>query len=217
MVADAYARDRRRPRAALPHRLRPRLPAPLADPLARSPGAPHAHVHHRPPGGGDDAHHQLPARPHVPRARVRALPLRQARRARRRLSAPTAATPSSSAHNHQFGTTCAASPSSSRSGAPAAATRPTAPRPPATACARTATPPTAAGPRRRAPLVHARPRHRRPRQDRGRQPLPQAVAHRLGYQVTQPYPAGGERHHVVFTESPIPVLERFNVIAKDRS
>jgi hypothetical protein len=44
-----------------------------------------------------------------------------------------------------------------------------------------------------------------------------AVAHQLGYHVTQPYPAGGERHHVVFTSSPVPVLERFNVIAKERA
>lgn len=43
-----------------------------------------------------------------------------------------------------------------------------------------------------------------------------AVARKLGYEVVQPYPTGGERHHVVFTESPIRVLENANVIAKDR-
>lgn len=43
------------------------------------------------------------------------------------------------------------------------------------------------------------------------------VARELGYDVVQPYPVGGERHHVVFTSSPIPVLEHWNVIAKDRS
>jgi hypothetical protein len=44
-----------------------------------------------------------------------------------------------------------------------------------------------------------------------------AVAHHLDYHVTQPYPAGSERHHVVFTRSPIPVLEHWNVISSDRS
>jgi hypothetical protein len=43
------------------------------------------------------------------------------------------------------------------------------------------------------------------------------VARRLGYEVTQPYPSGSERHHVVFTASPIAVLERWDVIAKDRA
>lgn len=43
------------------------------------------------------------------------------------------------------------------------------------------------------------------------------VARSLGYEVVQPYPVGGERHHVVFTESPIAVLERYNAIAKDRA
>lgn len=43
------------------------------------------------------------------------------------------------------------------------------------------------------------------------------VARHLGYSVVQPYPTGGERHHVVFTHSPVPVLERWNVIARHRS
>lgn len=43
------------------------------------------------------------------------------------------------------------------------------------------------------------------------------VAHRLGYEVVQPYPVGSEQHHVVFTTSPVPVLERWNVIAEDRT
>jgi hypothetical protein len=43
------------------------------------------------------------------------------------------------------------------------------------------------------------------------------VARHLGYRVTQPYPVGGERHHVVFTSSPINVLEHNHVIAKDRN
>ena len=42
------------------------------------------------------------------------------------------------------------------------------------------------------------------------------VARKLGYSVRQPYPVGGERHHVIFTESPVPVLERWNVISKRR-
>lgn len=42
------------------------------------------------------------------------------------------------------------------------------------------------------------------------------VSRGLGYQVVQPYPVGGERHHVVFTESPIQVLEEYNVISKGR-
>lgn len=42
------------------------------------------------------------------------------------------------------------------------------------------------------------------------------VARHLGYSVVQPYPVGGERHHVVFVKSPIPVLERWNVISKER-
>lgn len=42
------------------------------------------------------------------------------------------------------------------------------------------------------------------------------VARRLGYRVVQPYPVGGEKHHVIFTESPIGTLERWNQIAKRR-
>jgi hypothetical protein len=43
------------------------------------------------------------------------------------------------------------------------------------------------------------------------------VARKLGYEVTQPYASGSERHHVTFTASPIPVLERWDVISKDRA
>lgn len=43
------------------------------------------------------------------------------------------------------------------------------------------------------------------------------AARKLGYEVAQPYASGAERHHVVFTASPVPVLERWNVISKDRS
>lgn len=43
------------------------------------------------------------------------------------------------------------------------------------------------------------------------------AARKLGYKVSQPYPVGGERHHVVFTASPIGVLEKYNVIAKNRN
>lgn len=43
-----------------------------------------------------------------------------------------------------------------------------------------------------------------------------AAARKLGYKVKQPYPVGGERHHVIFTESPIATLERANVISKNR-
>lgn len=41
-------------------------------------------------------------------------------------------------------------------------------------------------------------------------------ARKLGYEVVQPYRSGNERHHVVFVESPIAVLERYNVISKER-
>lgn len=44
-----------------------------------------------------------------------------------------------------------------------------------------------------------------------------AVARRLGYELEQPYRAGSELHHVVFTASPVPVLERWNVISKERA
>lgn len=43
-----------------------------------------------------------------------------------------------------------------------------------------------------------------------------AVGKRLGYKLVQPYKSGSERHHVVFAESPVPVLERWNQIAKER-
>jgi hypothetical protein len=42
------------------------------------------------------------------------------------------------------------------------------------------------------------------------------VARGLGYEMRQPYPVGGERHHVCLIESPISVLERYNVISKRR-
>lgn len=42
------------------------------------------------------------------------------------------------------------------------------------------------------------------------------VAKHLGYKVGQPYAAGSERHHVIFTESPIKRLESWNVIARVR-
>lgn len=42
------------------------------------------------------------------------------------------------------------------------------------------------------------------------------VAHRLGYKVVQPYKTGSELHHVNFVESPIPVLEKYSVISKQR-
>lgn len=44
-----------------------------------------------------------------------------------------------------------------------------------------------------------------------------AVARGLGYHFVQPYRSGSERHHVILVESPIPVLERWSVISKDRS
>lgn len=44
-----------------------------------------------------------------------------------------------------------------------------------------------------------------------------AVAHHLGYSFRQPYNSGSERHHVILIASPIPVLERWNVISKNRS
>lgn len=42
------------------------------------------------------------------------------------------------------------------------------------------------------------------------------VSHELGYKTVQPYASGSERHHVVFTESPIPILESRSVISKKR-
>lgn len=42
------------------------------------------------------------------------------------------------------------------------------------------------------------------------------VARRLGYHVTQPYASGSERHHIIFTQSPVENLERWNVISKNR-
>lgn len=44
-----------------------------------------------------------------------------------------------------------------------------------------------------------------------------AVAHRLGYHFVQPYSSGSEKHHVVCVLSPIPSLEHWNVISKERS
>lgn len=45
-----------------------------------------------------------------------------------------------------------------------------------------------------------------------------SVANRLGYAFRQPYPqASSERHHVVCVKSPISVLERWNIISKNRS
>lgn len=45
-----------------------------------------------------------------------------------------------------------------------------------------------------------------------------SVAHHLGYEVVQPYKnAAQEKHHVIFVASPIPTLERWNVISKKRS
>lgn len=43
------------------------------------------------------------------------------------------------------------------------------------------------------------------------------VAHHLGYPFAQPYSSGSEKHHVILTSSPIPNLERWNVISKERS
>lgn len=42
------------------------------------------------------------------------------------------------------------------------------------------------------------------------------VADVLGYDLVQPYPVGGEKHHLVLRSSPIPVLEHWNLIAKER-
>lgn len=42
------------------------------------------------------------------------------------------------------------------------------------------------------------------------------VARKLGYKVTQPYKSGSERHHIIFTESPIRNLENWNVISENR-
>jgi hypothetical protein len=44
-----------------------------------------------------------------------------------------------------------------------------------------------------------------------------AVAKHLHYDFRQPYPnAGTEKHHVILVNSPIPQLEAWNVISKDR-
>jgi hypothetical protein len=42
------------------------------------------------------------------------------------------------------------------------------------------------------------------------------IAHRLGYAAVRPYASGSEGHHVVFVHSPIPTLEHWNQIAKER-
>jgi hypothetical protein len=42
------------------------------------------------------------------------------------------------------------------------------------------------------------------------------VAHRLGYAFVRPYASGAEGHHVVCVHSPIPTLEHWNVISKER-
>jgi hypothetical protein len=42
------------------------------------------------------------------------------------------------------------------------------------------------------------------------------TAAKLGYRVTQPYASGSERHHIIFSTSPIKNLENWNVIAKER-
>lgn len=45
-----------------------------------------------------------------------------------------------------------------------------------------------------------------------------AKAHELGYDFCQPYPnSGNEKHHVILVNSPIPRLEAWNVISKNRS
>ena len=41
-----------------------------------------------------------------------------------------------------------------------------------------------------------------------------AVLQHLGYHVTRPYALGSEAHHFIFTQSPVPVLEHWNVIPK---
>lgn len=43
-----------------------------------------------------------------------------------------------------------------------------------------------------------------------------AKAHELGYHFVQPYKVGTEMHHVVCVLSPIPTLEHWNQISKDR-
>lgn len=42
------------------------------------------------------------------------------------------------------------------------------------------------------------------------------VGRSLGYKIVQPYPVGSEHHHCVFQESPIRVLEAYNVIDRSR-
>lgn len=44
-----------------------------------------------------------------------------------------------------------------------------------------------------------------------------AAAHRLGYPFVRPYASGAEGHHVVLTRSPVPVLEAWNQISKERA
>jgi hypothetical protein len=43
-----------------------------------------------------------------------------------------------------------------------------------------------------------------------------AVAHKLGYHFVNPYSSGSEKHHVVCVLSPIPTLEAWNQISKER-
>jgi hypothetical protein len=42
------------------------------------------------------------------------------------------------------------------------------------------------------------------------------VAHKLGYHFVNPYSSGSEKHHVVCVLSPIPTLEAWNQISKER-